>query len=66
MVGTVEETANGGLRIAWETTAHLNDPRIVRASRTWQLEGDSLSYEGYIATTRAPDVRRHIEARLTR
>lgn len=68
MIGTVTEPkpGSGELLIAWETTAHANDPRLVRVGRTFWLGEDALRYEAYLATVRTPTYRRHLDARLGR
>ena len=66
MVGKLSSTSERSLRIDWETTVHANDARLVRAGRTWSVEGDTLHYSGHLSTVRTPEYRKHIEARLIR
>jgi hypothetical protein len=68
MLGTLAPSADGGLAIAWETRDVSNDPRIVRAGRTWRLDAraETLAYEAFVATHRTPAYRRHLAATLRR
>jgi THAP4-like, heme-binding beta-barrel domain len=65
MVGAPEVTPDG-FHIAWETTAHANDPRLVKVGRSWWVTAETLRYEGYLSTVRTPEYQRHLEARLAR
>ena len=68
MLGAPAPSADGGLAIAWETRDVSNDPRIVRAGRTWRMGGgaQTLAYEAFVATHRTPAYRRHLAATLRR
>jgi hypothetical protein len=66
MIGGVAESTPGEIVIAWETTAHANDPRLVRVGRTFWIGRETLRYEAHIATMRTPTYRRHLDARLVR
>jgi len=66
MAGTPVRTATGGIHIAWATTAHANDPRLVKLGREWSFDGERFEYRAYLATVRTPEYRQHLNARLTR
>jgi hypothetical protein len=66
MVGRPTIPSEGIVRIEWETTAHANDPRLVKLGRQWSVDGNELMYRAYLSTVRTPEYRKHLEARLVR
>ena len=46
--------------------AFLNDPRMLEASRTITLDGDTLHYRQEMHTTAVPGPAHHVEAKLGR
>jgi hypothetical protein len=66
MKADLEPSVGGSTLIAWRTTAHSNDPRLVRLGRDWWLTGDTLRYKAYLSTVRSPEYRQHLEATLKR
>jgi hypothetical protein len=63
--GSFEETELG-LILRLQSTAFLNDPRMLETSRTLILEGDTLHYTQTMHTTAVPASTHHVEARLKR
>jgi hypothetical protein len=66
MVGVVERAPGGAVEIAWTTTHHGNDARILKAGRVFRLSGEALAYEAYLSTVRTHAYRRHLDASLAR
>jgi hypothetical protein len=65
LIGSLEETPVG-LILRLQSTAFLNDPRMLETSRTIILEGDTLYYTLNMHTTAVPGDALHVEARLNR
>jgi hypothetical protein len=65
LTGSLEETETG-LILRLQSTAFLNDPRMVETSRTITVEGNSMHYTQTIHTTAVPGPAHHVEARLNR
>lgn len=65
LAGSLEKTA-AGLTLRLQSTAFLNDVRMVQTSRTITLEGNSIHYTQNMYTTAVPGPAHHVEARLTR
>ena len=63
--GSLEETGTG-LILRLQSTAFLNDPRMLETSRMITLEGDTLHYTQTMHTTAVLGATHHIEARLNR
>ncbi len=59
-------TLPGGLSLRGESTGLFNDPRLAGTMRRFELQGDTLSYEVRMATTRVPVSTVHLQATLTR
>jgi len=65
LAGSLERTGTG-LILRLESTAYLNDPRMVATTRTITVEGDRLHYTQAMYTTTVPGPAHHVEARLGR
>ena len=65
LTGSLELTETGMI-LRLQSTAFLNDPRMLETSRTIILVGDTLHYILEMHTTAVPQPARHLEARLTR
>ena len=65
LTGSLEQTETGMI-LRLQSTAFLNDPRMLKTSRTIILEGDSLHYILEMHTTVIPQRAQHLEARLNR
>ena len=65
LTGSLEQTETGMI-LRLQSTAFLNDPRMLETSRTIILEGDTLHYAQNMHTTAVPQPARHLEARLNR
>lgn len=63
--GSLEPTETG-LILRLQSTAFLNDPRMLETSRIITLEGDTLHYIQTMHTTAVPGSTHHVEARLNR
>jgi hypothetical protein len=66
MVATPEATQDGQLHLRWETTAHGNDPRLVKMGRDFWVSDAAFVYKAYLSTVRTPEYRQHLECRLER
>ena len=56
----------GGLRMEGDSTALINDPRLVATRRIFELHGAVLTYQMRMVTTRVPEGHVHLSATLTR
>jgi hypothetical protein len=65
LTGSLEQTA-AGLILRLQSTAFLNDVRMVQTSRIITLEGNSMHYTQSMHTTAVPGSAHHVEARLQR
>jgi hypothetical protein len=65
MIGEVS-TLNGEWRIEWVTVEHAHDERLTKVGRLWTITRTTFAYEGYLATRRTPEYRRHVWAVLAR
>ena len=65
LTGSLEQTETGMI-LHLQSTAFLNDPRMLQTSRTYTLEGDSLHYIQEMHTTAVPQRAHHVEGRLKR
>lgn len=65
LTGSLEQTERG-LILRLQSTAFLNDPRMLESSRTIIVEGDSLHYTQRMHTTAVPGTAHHVESRLNR
>ena len=65
LTGSLEPTQTGMI-LRLQSTAFLNDPRMLKTSRTIILEGDTLHYTQDMHTTAVPQPAQHLEARLNR
>jgi len=65
LAGSLEGT-QAGLILRLQSTAFLNDPRMVETSRTITVEGNSMHYTQTMHTTAVPGPAHHVEARLKR
>jgi hypothetical protein len=65
LIGTIELT-NDVFRIHFVSKAILNDPRIISSARTWELEGEVLSYEAEMHTTKVNQSMPHLKITLQR
>ena len=63
--GSLEETEIG-LILRLQSTAFLNDPRMLETSRIITLQGDTLHYTQTMHTTAVPASAQHVAARLNR
>ena len=63
--GSLESTETG-LILRLQSTAFLNDPRMLETSRIITLEGDTLHYTQTMHTTAVKASTHHVEARLNR
>ena len=63
--GTLEETEKGFI-LRLQSTAFLNDPRMLETSRVITLDGDTLHYIQNMHTTAVPESAHHVEATLNR
>lgn len=59
------ELTPSGFEIVMDSLLIGHDPRLVRTSRTFTLEGDALAYTVRMQTTRCP-LQQHLQARLHR
>lgn len=65
LAGRLEETETG-LVLRLQSTAFLNDPRMVSTSRIITLDGNNMHYIQTMYTTAVPGPAPHVEARLKR
>ena len=65
LTGSLEAT-NTGMILRLQSTAFLNDPRMLGASRTITLDGDTLYYTQEMQTTAVLGPTHHVEAKLER
>jgi len=65
LTGSLEQTGTG-IILRLRSTGFLNDPRMLKTSRTIILEGDTLHYIQEMHTTAVPQPAKHLEARLNR
>jgi hypothetical protein len=65
LTGSLEPTGTGMI-LRLQSTAFLNDPRMLETSRTIIVDGDSLHYILEMHTTAIPQRAHHLEARLNR
>src|SRR5688572_5939208 len=65
LAGSLEQTETGMI-LHLQSTAFLNDPRMLQTSRTYTLEGDGLHYIQEMHTTAVPQPAHHVETRLKR
>ncbi len=65
LAGSLEQTETG-LILSLQSTAFLNDPRMLETSRRMSLEGDTLHYTQNMHTTAVPGSTLHVEATLHR
>ncbi len=54
------------LALHFESVVFGNDARMLRSSRTFYCEGDTLRYVVAIATVKTPEFQQHLAATLTR
>jgi hypothetical protein len=66
MSGTPVASKDGDVEIDWATTAHGNDPRLVKMGRVWGLRGSKFIYQAFMSSVRTPEYRQHLEATLSR
>lgn len=62
----VEEQLPNTLSLHLESVAFGNDARMLRSSRTFHCEGDTLRYVVAMATVKTPEVQQHLSAILWR
>lgn len=60
------EGIQAGLILRLQSTAFLNDARMLETSRTITVEGNSMHYAQSMHTTAVPGPAHHVEARLKR
>jgi len=60
------EGSETGLTLRLQSTAFLNDPRMVATARTITVEGDRMHYTQAMYTTAVPGPTHHVEATLHR
>jgi len=60
------EPGDQGVVLVMDSTFHGNDERLSRTRRRYELAGDTLRYQIWMATTRVADLTLHLEARLAR
>jgi len=65
LTGSLEGTETG-LILRLQSTAFLNDPRMLETSRTITVDGDSMHYTQEMQTTAVPGPTHHVAARLKR
>lgn len=65
LTGSLRQTEMG-LILHLQSTAFLNDPRMLETSRTISVEGDTLHYTLTMRTTAVPGSASHVEATLSR
>jgi len=65
LLGSLEGTETG-LILRLQSTAFLNDPRMLATSRTITVEGNSMRYIQTMHTTAIAGPAQHVEARLKR
>src|SRR5690349_12196213 len=65
LVGSLEATETG-LILSLQSTAFLNDARMLESSRTITVEGNNLHYTQTMHTTAVPGPAHHVEANLHR
>jgi hypothetical protein len=65
MTGTIE-AAPAGLLLRLRSTHFANDPRMMEATRTITVAGDTLHYIMHMQTTKVPHLAIHLEATLQR
>lgn len=65
LTGSLEGTATG-LVLRLQSTAFLNDPRMVATSRTITVDGNMMHYTQDMHTTAVPGPAHHVEATLKR
>ena len=63
--GSIGQTERG-LILRLRSTAFLNDPRMVKTSRTIGVEGDTMEYVQSMHTNAVPEMTHHVKARLQR
>lgn len=64
--GLTPEQNPNVLALLFESVFFGNDARMVRSSRVFHCEGDTLRYEVAIATVKTPQFQRHLTATLKR
>jgi hypothetical protein len=65
LTGSLEQTETGMI-LRLQSTAFLNDPRMLETSRTIMAQGDTLHYALNMHTTAVPQRAHHVEATLKR
>jgi THAP4-like, heme-binding beta-barrel domain len=65
LTGSLEGTETG-LILRLQSTAFLNDPRMVETSRTITVDGNKMHYTQNMYTTAVPGPAHHVEATLNR
>jgi nitrobindin-like protein len=65
LAGSLEGTETG-LILRLQSTAFLNDPRMVETSRTITVDGNSMHYTQTMHTNAVPEPAHHVEASLKR
>jgi hypothetical protein len=65
LTGSLEQTA-AGLILRLQSTAFLNDSRMMQTSRVITVEGNSMHYTQNMHTTAVSGPAHHVEARLQR
>jgi hypothetical protein len=65
LTGALEQTETG-LILRLQSTAFLNDPRMVETSRAITVDGNDMHYTQSMHTTAVPEPAHHVEARLRR
>ena len=66
LTGRLSNLGEAGFELELTSTSHANDARMVATTRTYRLDGDSLSYEIQMATDRVPERQHHIATTLVR
>ena len=61
-----EVRSDGVLSLHFESVVVGNDARMIRSSRTFHCDGDSLRYVVAMATVKTPELQQHLTAMLTR
>lgn len=62
----VAEHSENALELFFESTAFGNDARMLRSSRRFCCEGDTLRYVVAMATVKTPELQQHLSATLKR
>jgi THAP4-like, heme-binding beta-barrel domain len=65
LLGSLEQTETGMI-LRLQSTAFLNDPRMLESSRIMTVEGDTLHYRQSMHTTAVSENTFHVESRLKR